>query len=60
MLLFRKGQPVASDFDALLEEPLKKRELAVDIVMGNGNGAYELLASDLTHAYVDCNASYRS
>lgn len=60
VLLFRKGQPVASDFDALLEEPLKKRELAVDIVMGNGNGAYELLASDLTHAYVDCNASYRS
>lgn len=60
VLLFRKGQPVANDFDALLEEPLKEQELAIDIVMGNGEGSYELLAADLTHAYVDCNASYRS
>ena len=60
VLLFRNGQPVSDDFDALLEEPLKKQELPIDIVMGKGKGAYELLASDLTHAYVDCNASYRS
>lgn len=60
VLLFRKGQPVDCDFDRLLEEPLKQQELPIDISMGKGNGSYELLASDLTHAYVDCNASYRS
>ena len=58
--LFRNGQPTDLDFDALLEEPLKKRDLPIDIVMGNGKGSYTLLASDLTHDYVNVNADYRS
>lgn len=60
VLLFRNGQPVAGDFDAQLEEPLKNQELAIDIRLGRGKCVYELLASDLTHAYIDCNAAYRS
>ncbi|MCC8193738.1 MAG: bifunctional glutamate N-acetyltransferase/amino-acid acetyltransferase ArgJ [Deltaproteobacteria bacterium] len=58
--LFRDEQPVAIDFDALLEEPLQGRDIAIDISLGSGGGSYTLLASDLTHAYVDCNAAYRS
>ena len=58
--LFRKGQPTDQDFDALLEEPLKQRDLPIDIVLGSGSGSYTLLASDLGHEYVNVNADYRS
>lgn len=58
--LFRNGQPTDLDFDALLEEPLKRRDLPIDIVLGAGPGSYTLLASDLGHEYVNVNADYRS
>ncbi|MEG2140137.1 MAG: bifunctional glutamate N-acetyltransferase/amino-acid acetyltransferase ArgJ [Bilophila sp.] len=58
--LFRKGQPTDLDFDTLLAEPLKQRDLPIDITLGSGSGSYTLLASDLTHDYVNCNADYRS
>lgn len=58
--LFRNGQPVSSDVDALLAEPLKKRDLSIDITLGDGPSEYTLLASDLTHDYVNVNADYRS
>lgn len=58
--LFRNGRPTDLDFDALLEEPLKGRDLPIDIEVGKGPGTYCLLASDLGHEYVDVNASYRS
>lgn len=58
--LFRNEQPVGIDFDALLREPLQGRDIAVDISLGSGEGSYTLLASDLTHKYVDINADYRS
>ncbi len=61
--LFVLGQPVTTDFDALLEKPLKERDLTVDISLSTENtntASYTLLTSDLGHAYIDCNASYRS
>lgn len=58
--LFKNGQPTNLDFDALLAEPLKQRDLPIDIVLGSGKGSYTLLASDLTHDYVNVNADYRS
>lgn len=58
--LFRNGQPTDLDFDALLEEPLKRRDLPIDILLGAGPGSYTLLASDLGHEYVNVNADYRS
>lgn len=58
--LFAGGQPTPLDFDALLKEPLQGRDLAMDIVLGSGEGEYTLLASDLTHEYVNINADYRS
>ncbi len=58
--LFRNGQPTDLDFDALLEEPLKRCDLPIDIILGAGPGSYTLLASDLGHEYVNVNADYRS
>ena len=58
--LFKNEQPTDLDFDALLLEPMKQRDLRLDIELGKGPGAYELLASDLTHEYVSINADYRS
>ena len=58
--LFRDEQPTDLDFDALLKEPLEGRDITIDIKMGDGQGGYVLLASDLTHKYVDINADYRS
>lgn len=58
--LFRNEQPTDLDFDALLKEPLEGRDITIDITLGGGAGSYVLLASDLTHKYVDINAEYRS
>ena len=58
--LFRNEQPTDLDFDALLKEPLQGRDITIDISLGAGPGEYTLLASDLTHKYVDINADYRS
>jgi glutamate N-acetyltransferase/amino-acid N-acetyltransferase len=58
--LFANEQPSGLDFDALLKAPLEQRDLYLDIVLGAGPGAYELLASDLTHEYVTINGDYRS
>ncbi len=58
--VFRNEQPTPLDFDALLKDALAGRDISIDINLGAGQGAYMLLASDLTHDYVSCNASYRS
>ena len=58
--VFRDGQPTADDFDAQLVGPLAERDIHIQISLGDGPGAYTLLASDLGHEYVDCNAAYRS
>lgn len=58
--IFANEQPTASDFDAVLKEPLDGRDIHIDITLGTGNGAYSLMASDLTHEYVSINGDYRS
>jgi glutamate N-acetyltransferase/amino-acid N-acetyltransferase len=58
--LFKNGQPTDADFDTLLKPYLEKRDILIDIVLGNGEGKAELFASDLTHKYIDINADYRS
>jgi glutamate N-acetyltransferase/amino-acid N-acetyltransferase len=58
--LFRNGQPTDADFDTMLEPYLKEVDIVLDIELGHGDGEYTLLASDLTHKYIDINADYRS
>ncbi len=58
--LFVNGQPTAGNHDAALEEPLRGRDVTINIELGKGQGTYVLLASDLSHDYVTCNADYRT
>ncbi len=39
---------------------MKARELLIDVDMGLGRGAATVWTCDLTHAYIDINADYRS
>ena len=58
--LFRNGQPLPGDHDAATKDLLQKRDITIEIDMGLGHGEYVLLASDLSHDYVTCNADYRT
>lgn len=58
--VFSKGQPTSPHMDKELEAPLKERDIRIDIDLGAGSAEYTLLASDLSHDYVSCNADYRS
>jgi glutamate N-acetyltransferase / amino-acid N-acetyltransferase len=58
--IFRGGQPVAMDRDAVFAPYLRRGEVEVAIRLGAGQGSYVLLASDLTHEYVRINAEYRT
>jgi glutamate N-acetyltransferase/amino-acid N-acetyltransferase len=58
--VFKDGMPVNIDFDSLLKPALRRGEVDVEIVLGEGQGVYSLLASDLTHEYVSVNADYRT
>ena len=58
--LFRHGLPVPVDEELVLAPKLLLRDIPMDIRLGDGPGEYELYASDLTHDYIDCNASYRT
>ena len=58
--VFANGQPVAGDIDGLLAPRMRRAEISVEICLGQGDGEYLLLASDLTCEYVRINADYRS
>lgn len=58
--LFRAGMPVSFDDDPVVAKALEGVDIEVALSLGGGPYSYELLASDLTHQYVDINAEYRS
>lgn len=58
--LFHKGQPLPGNHDAALLEPLKARDVAVEIHLGAGSAEYTFLTTDLSHEYVSINADYRT
>ncbi|MDR2051717.1 MAG: bifunctional glutamate N-acetyltransferase/amino-acid acetyltransferase ArgJ [Deltaproteobacteria bacterium] len=58
--VFRNGMSCMSEDDPALAESLKGRDIFLDLSLGGGRGSYTLLASDLTHKYIDINAEYRS
>ena len=57
---FRNGQPVNDDTEDRLYELLQGNDVDIHISLGVGQGAYTLLASDLSHDYVTLNSDYRS
>ncbi len=58
--LFKFGQPTAGNHDTILDELLRGTDVTIRISLGDGEGHYTLLASDLSHDYVTCNADYRT
>ncbi len=58
--LFKDGCPVDMDIDAVMKGHLEKKDITIEVILGDGPGEYVLLASDLTHDYVTINADYRT
>jgi glutamate N-acetyltransferase / amino-acid N-acetyltransferase len=56
----RDGGPVAGYDEAPVAAHMKGREVAIDIDVGIGDGRATVWTCDLTHGYIDINASYRS
>jgi len=60
IVVARDGAAVPDLDETLLRAHLAGREIVVDIVVGGGPGRAVVWTCDLTHAYIDINASYRS
>ncbi len=58
--IFNNGEPTDIDVDAVFLEPFEQRDIELKIILQEGKGRAELKASDLSHAYVSCNADYRT
>jgi glutamate N-acetyltransferase / amino-acid N-acetyltransferase len=56
----RDGGPVAGYDERPVAEYMKGREITITVDLGIGRGAATVWTCDLTHGYVDINASYRS
>ena len=60
VLVFEKGQPSPEDLDALLAPSMRHQDVRIELTIGQGRGAFTLLASDLSKRYVEINADYRT
>jgi len=56
--VFDRGFPVGDEAVRQAEQALKAREIAIDCDLGVGDGAAEILTTDLSRGYVDINAEY--
>ncbi len=57
--VMRGGRPLPAS-DAAATAAMKAAEYTIELALGDGAGSAHYLTSDLGHAYVDVNASYRS
>ena len=57
--IFRNGSPVGAT-RARAEKAIKARDLQIEVDLANGRGAARVWTCDLSHKYVDINASYIS
>jgi glutamate N-acetyltransferase/amino-acid N-acetyltransferase len=57
--IFRNGAPVAST-RARAEKAIREKDLLIDVDLGDGPAAARVWTCDLSHKYVDINASYIS
>lgn len=58
--LATQGQPDANYVEAMGATYMKQAEIEFRVDLGLGDGVATVYASDLTHAYIDINADYRS
>jgi glutamate N-acetyltransferase/amino-acid N-acetyltransferase len=55
-----EGGPVPNYDEAPVAEHMKGREITIGVDLGIGRGKATVWTCDLTHGYIDINASYRS
>jgi glutamate N-acetyltransferase / amino-acid N-acetyltransferase len=60
ILITTGGGPVPGYDEAPVAEHMKGREITIAVDVGIGRGTATVWTCDLTHAYIDINASYRS
>jgi len=58
--VFNAGQACNDYEEDKLNDLLKQPDVYINLNLSSGTGSYVLLTSDLSHAYVDCNAAYRT
>jgi glutamate N-acetyltransferase / amino-acid N-acetyltransferase len=54
------GQLKSAEADLAAGEAMKAAEYTIELTLGGGPGTFSYITSDLGHAYVDVNATYRS
>ena len=57
--IFRNGSPVGST-RARAEKAMKNHDLQIEVDLAGGRAAAKVWTCDLSHGYVDINASYIS
>ncbi len=60
LLVAEKGARAAAYDEAATARHMKGQEIVIEIDLGLGRGAATVWTCDLTHAYIDINADYRS
>jgi glutamate N-acetyltransferase/amino-acid N-acetyltransferase len=58
--ILASGGPVPGYDEAPVAEYMKAREITIAVDLGIGRGKATVWTCDLTHGYIDINASYRS
>jgi len=56
----KDGQLSDETADRAAGEQMKLPEYTVELILGDGPGAFTYITSDMGHAYIDVNAGYRS
>ncbi len=59
-LVAHRGMAVPELDEAPVAEHLRGREIEIEVEVGVGDGSATVWTCDLTHGYIDINASYRS
>ena len=60
VLVTQDGEPVPEYDEAPVKRHMQGRHIDIEVDLGLGEGAATVWTCDLTHAYIDINADYRS
>ncbi|MGC9325641.1 MAG: bifunctional glutamate N-acetyltransferase/amino-acid acetyltransferase ArgJ [Desulfomonilia bacterium] len=60
LLIVRSGQEAEGFQENDLHEKLKSKDIQIRISVGNGTGSFTVWTTDLSYAYVQINAEYRT
>lgn len=56
----KEGLPTTLQADREASSKMQAQEYTIEMILGDGPGAFSYITSDLGHGYIDVNAGYRS